>query len=136
MPTVPQLLVLAIFAVSQIAHAQKIDPDPVATIQAYSPTEIDSHMSAMAQAISVSAPIQADAVTTVVRAIYVKPSRMLVYMVQLSAPISPADAAQSMKSGFCAGRTNLALIAKGVTYQYAVTTPTQTYNITFTKGSC
>lgn len=115
--------------------AQTID-DPTATVKAMNSAQIDETMAAIAQQTTASAPIQSDATTTIVRAVYMKPVKTLVYVVQLSQPIPPEQAAKTVAGWLCKGKSVLALMERGVTYQYAVSTPTQAYNITFKRSDC
>lgn len=110
--------------------------DPVAAIRTMSQAEVDANMAGIAQQTTAAAPIQADDVTTVVRAIYLPQMKTLNYVVRLSEAIPPAAAAKNMGGGLCKGRTVLAFMERGVIYQYSVTTPTQTYTITFKRGDC
>jgi len=56
--------------------------------------------------------------------------------VQLAEALTAQAAAQNLKDGLCKGRSVLAIMGRGVTYQYSVTTPTQSYNITFKRADC
>lgn len=123
------------FTLAAPLFAQTIS-DPIAAIRAMSHAEVDDNMMAIAQQTTAAAPIQSDAITTITRAIYIKSTRTLAYTVQLSRAASAQEAAANMKPGLCRGRTVLALMEKGVSYQYSVTTPSQTYNITFKRSDC
>lgn len=115
--------------------AQTIE-DPIAAIRAMSSAQVDETMQAIAQQTTLAAPLQTDQITTIVRAIYLRQMRTLNYTVQLSRAATPQEAAANMKPGLCRGRTVLALMDKGVNYQYSVTTPAQTYSITFKRSDC
>lgn len=115
--------------------AQSIS-DPVAEIGAMKPAEFDAFVAAIAQQTTAAAPIQSDAVTTITRAIYLPQIRTLNYTVQLAEALTAQAAAQNLKAGLCKGRSVLAIMGRGVTYQYSVTTPTQSYNITFKRADC
>ena len=115
--------------------AQSIS-DPVAEIRAMKSADFDAFMAAIAQQTSAAAPIQTDAVTTVTRAVYLPQMQTLNYTVQLAEALTAQAAAQSLKAGLCKGRSVLAIMGRGVTYQYSVTTPTQSYNITFKRADC
>ena len=129
------LMAAVAMACAPAMMAQTIN-DPVAEIRAMKPAEFDAYMAAIAQQTTAAAPIQADAVTTVTRAIYMPQMKTLNYMVQLSQAIAPQAAAQSFKAGLCKGRSVLANMDRGVTYQYSVTTPAQSYNVTFKRADC
>lgn len=118
------------------AFSQKIENSPDQRFRTMTSEQIDRTMQDMAAAVSQSAPIQTDEWTTILGAVYLKPIRTLNYRVSLSQSRSAQAVAQTMKPNFCAGRTNLALMDKGVSYQYSVTTPRDTYNITFTRADC
>ena len=117
------------------ALAQSIS-DPVAEIRVMKPAEFDAFVAAIAQQTTAAAPIQTDAVTTITRAIYLPQIRTLNYTVQLAEALTAQAAAQNLKAGLCKGRSVLAIMGRGVTYQYSVTTPTQSYNITFKRADC
>jgi hypothetical protein len=110
--------------------------DPIAEIRAMTRAQVDASMAEIAQGTTAAAPLQSDAITTIAGAIYIKKTRTLVYTVQLSRSTPPEEAAANMKAGLCRGRTVLAFLEKGVTYQYSVTTPAQTYNIVFKRSDC
>jgi len=120
---------------TQALWAQTIS-DPVALIRAMSDAEVDANMTGIAQHITASAPVQADAVTTIARAVYLPTLKTLNYVVRLSESVPASTAAKRMGESLCKGRTNLAFMDRGVTYQYSVTTPSQTYSISFKRGDC
>lgn len=126
--------VLAGFLASA-TFAQTIS-DPTSEIRAMSMSEIDATMTAIAQQTTAAAPLATDAVTTTERAIYLKQTKTITYTVRLSEPITPAAAAKSTALGLCRGRIALALMERGVLYHYSVTTPAQTYGITFKRSDC
>lgn len=119
-----------------VSHAQSIQQSPDAVIATMTAAQVDAHMQAVAETISKSSPIRSDETTSITGAAYLKPMRTLVYRVSLSTSVSAQDAAKAMKPGFCSGRTNLALMAKGVVYQYGVTTPSESYNLIFSRRDC
>ena len=132
-------LTLAISAALSFAsgsNAQTITESPDKKIAAMTADQVDYVMSETAAATVKSAPIHADAVTTITSAVYIRPQKTLFYRVLLSSSIRAADAAASMKPSFCSSRTNRAFMNKGVTYKYGVTTPTESYDIAFTARDC
>lgn len=128
--------ILALLFVAGAAYGQTIQQSPELTIRGMTTSQVDAHMQSMAEAVSKSAPIRSDEATTITGAVYIKPLKTLIYRVRLSASIPAHEAAQSMRPGFCSGRTNIALMSKGVIYQYGVTTPTETYDLIFARKDC
>lgn len=118
------------------ALAQKIQKSPEKQIAEASPEDVDKFMEYMAHLVNQSAPIETDSETTILRALYLQSVRIFSYSVVLSAPIAAQDSARNMKSLFCSGRTNQVLMDKGISFQYSVKTPADSYIITFSKGDC
>lgn len=137
----PALFLLRSFAcatgtVAAVAFAQTVHKSPEQEISALPIDQIDQLMAATAATVAKSVPIQADEITQVVGAVYLKPLRTLNYRVRLSQDISSAAAAAAMKPGFCSGSMNKAFMSRGVKYQYSVTTPAQSYIFVFGAKDC
>ncbi len=115
--------------------AQKIN-DPVRDIEAMSMAQVHQHMTAMAKAVNESAPIQADSVTTIVSAGYLRDSKSYGYRVSLAENVPPDVGAARIKATLCTSRINVALMARGVLYIYSVTTPKSSYIATFSYYDC
>lgn len=130
------VLVTTLAAVASFGYAQKIERSPDLEISQMNSAQVDMAMTEVANVASQSTPIRADEITVVQRVIYLKPMRTLLYQVSLIKHRDASAVAATMRPSFCSGRTNRAFMSKGVTYKYAVTTPKETYSITFAEGDC
>lgn len=130
------LIGAALAASAFCAVAQQISQPPEQQIRAMTPEQVDRTMQDMATTINQSVPMVTDRWITVRNAAYLKPLRILNYTVSIAQAYSAQDVAEFMKPNFCAGRVNLALMDRGVTYQYSVTTPAETFSIRFTRADC
>lgn len=128
-------LVPMLWLAASTSTAQTVT-DPVAQVRSLSPAGVDANLAAMAQQVTLAAPIQTDDVTTVERAVYLPQLKTLTYMVRLSKAIPPQTVASNTVAAICGGRTNIAFMDRGVTYQYSVTTPAQTFFVSIKRSDC
>ena len=110
--------------------------DPVEQVRALSSAGVDANLAALAQQVNLAAPIRTDDVTTVERAVYLPNHKTINYMVRLSQSLPSQTVASNTVAAICGGRTNIAFMDRGVTYQYSVTTPTDTFAISIKRSDC
>lgn len=110
--------------------------DPVAQVRALSSAGVDANLAAMAQQVTLTAPIRTDDVTTIERAVYLPQYKTFNYVVRLSQSIPSQTLASNTVAAICRGRTNVAFMDRGVTYQYSVTTPSETFAISIKRADC
>ena len=132
-----KLLWLAtMLCVTASASTAQTITDTAAQVRALTPDGVDETMAAMAQQVTLAAPITADKVTTFERAIYLRQSKLFNYVVKMTESIPPETVAKNTLAFVCSGRTNIAFMDRGVTYQYSVRTPTQSFAISVKRSDC